>query len=86
MGKFVGGRLQSFPCSSSFMADATTVKMAVEFALLLPVSRVIIESDCTVVIDAIRDSLFVEWNSSGTLDDISLLVNSFEAIDFVLPF
>lgn len=43
----------------------------------------IIESNCKLVIDAIRDSLFVKWDSSGMLDDISLLTNSFRTIDFV---
>lgn len=54
------------------MVEATTIKMAVEFALLLSLFRVIIESDCELVINAIRDSLFVEWESTGILDDIYL--------------
>ncbi|KAM7523689.1 hypothetical protein LguiA_013591 [Lonicera macranthoides] len=65
------------------MAEANAIKMAIEFGSLLPFSQVIIESECKVVIDAIRgSSSFVEWDSIGILDDIALVACVFEAIEF----
>lgn len=64
------------------MAEAKVIKMDIEFASVLPFSRMIIESECKVVIDAVRDSSsFVEWDLIGILDDIAFLAGAFEVID-----
>lgn len=56
------------------MAEANASKMAIEFASLVPFSRVIIESHCKVVINAVQgSSSFVEWDSIEILDDIAIL-------------
>ena len=82
-GNFIDGRSEYFPCSSSFMAEAKAIKLVIDFASLRSLSRVIIESDCKVVIDVIRgSSSFVEWDLIGILNFIALLTGTFEVIEF----
>lgn len=75
-GCFIGSGFVSFPCVSSFSAEAIAIKLATDFTLTLPLSSILIESNCKVLVDAIKGvPSFLELDSSDTISHITWLAS-----------
>lgn len=70
-GKIVDGFCGSCSAGSRFMSEALALRLVVFMAKDLGCGRVILESDCLLLVKAVKDCVTnVQWDSSVILEDI----------------
>ena len=79
---FCEGGSASFPCRTSCMAEATAIKLALDYAVSIQPCPVQIELDCKILVEASRDpSKLVQWECFDVMVDIAGSLASSEFIN-----
>ena len=81
-GKWIGKLASPIPPTTNNMAELEAVHKGIQICISLGVTKVIIEGDSQIILNALRKRETPNWSLNAKLKEVLLLFNSFEEYRF----